>query len=114
MDVKIKEQGEVVSVIFWTPSLSSTEQIAAVTKKIMDYLEEKKPMKVIVDFAKVKFFSSQVLGLLLQIRAKQKIIDGQVVISSIDPQLHRVFKITNLDTIFRFFPDEDAAKIALA
>jgi len=57
---------------------------------------------VVVDFECVKFFSSTVLGLLLDIRAKLKAYNGEVVISSINPQLYRVFKITHLDKIFKF------------
>jgi anti-anti-sigma regulatory factor len=34
---------------------------------------------------------------------------GKVVISAISPSLHRVFKTTNLDKIFEFFPDRLAA-----
>ena len=64
---------------------------------------------MIFDFGSVKFFSSQVLGLLLDIRAKLETYNGEVVISAINPQLHRVFKITNLDKVFRFFPDKESA-----
>jgi anti-sigma B factor antagonist len=64
---------------------------------------------VVVDFEGVKFFSSAVLGLLLDIRAKLKTYDGEVVISAINPQLYRVFKITHLDRIFKFFPDKENA-----
>ena len=39
--------------------------------------------------------------------------EGQVVISAIEPQLHRVFRITNLDKVFRFFPDKESAVQAL-
>ena len=31
------------------------------------------------------------------------------VLDEIFPQLHRVFKITNLDKVFRFFPDKESA-----
>ena len=34
---------------------------------------------------------------------------GQVIVASLNAQLERVFKITNLDRIFTFFPDRDAA-----
>jgi anti-anti-sigma factor len=57
----------------------------------------------------VKFFSSQVLGLLLAMRTRLSSYGGQVIISAINPQLHRVFKITNLDQVFRFFPDAESA-----
>jgi len=42
-------------------------------------------------------------------RKRLKEFDGQLVISAIDPQLYRVFRITNLDRIFEFFPDRNAA-----
>jgi hypothetical protein len=45
-----------------------------------------------------------VLGLLLDIRAKLKTYDAEVVVSSINPQLYRVFKITHLDRIFTIAP----------
>jgi len=57
----------------------------------------------------VKFFSSQILGMLLDMRSKLSVNNGEVLISAINPQLHRVFRITNLDKIFRFFPDVESA-----
>jgi anti-anti-sigma regulatory factor len=45
----------------------------------------------------------------LDVRAKAAAYDGEVVVSAINPQLHRVFKITNLDKVFRFFPDRRRA-----
>jgi anti-anti-sigma factor len=55
-----------------------------------------------------------VLGLLLDIRAKLQSHNGKVVISAINPQLHRVFKITNLDKIFAFFPNRESAVKAIS
>ena len=83
------------------------------SKQIADYLEENQPKAVVVDFEQVRFFSSQVLGTLLNIRTKLQTTDGEIVISSINPQLHRVFTITNLDKIFRFFPDKETAVTAI-
>ncbi|MFB0525360.1 MAG: STAS domain-containing protein [Phycisphaerae bacterium] len=40
--------------------------------------------------------------------------NGKVVISAINPRLHRVFKITNLDTIFKFFPNKENAVKAIS
>ena len=42
-------------------------------------------------------------------RARMKTYEGGVVISGINPQLYRVFKITHLDRIFEFFPDRSSA-----
>jgi anti-sigma B factor antagonist len=103
-----KEEG--VSIVeFKATSMSSVEGIGAASKQIQDYISEMHPDKIIIDFAKVKFFSSQVLGLLLGIRAKMRSYNAEVLISGINPQLYRVFRITNLDRIFRFFPERGNA-----
>jgi anti-sigma B factor antagonist len=112
-DLEIIGQGKVAIVVFKATSISNAEAIATLSKQIKKFIDENHPENVIFDFGQVKFFSSQVLGVLLDIRAKMEKDAGQVVISAIEPQLHRVFKITNLDKIFRFFPDKEIAIQAL-
>src|SRR4030042_1713911 len=107
--VEITSDGNAAVVAFRTASISNVEEITAASKQIKEFIEEKHPKEVVVDFEGVKFFSSAVLGLLLDIRAKLKTYDGEVVISSINPKLHRVFKISHLDKIFKFFPDKENA-----
>lgn len=107
--VEITGEKNAAVVVFKTAAISNMEEIAAASKQIKEFVEEKQPKKVVVDFEHVKFFSSAVLGLLLDIRAKLKTYDAEVVISSINPQLYRVFKITHLDRIFKFFPDRVTA-----
>jgi anti-sigma B factor antagonist len=112
--IDITNEKGISLIAFQGDSISSVEAIVAASKRISDYLATTKPKLVVFDFAGVKFFSSQVLGLILDVRAKLKPLDGRVVISSIDPRLHRVFRITNLDRIFAFYPDKDTAVNALS
>lgn len=107
--VEITSEPDAAVVAFKATSISNVEGIETASMQIKKFIEDNHPNKIVFDFEYVKFFSSQVLGLLLDIRAKLKIYDGEVVISAIDPQLHRVFKITNLDKVFRFFPDKQSA-----
>ena len=109
ISVEITSEGNAAVVAFKTASISNVEEIASVSKQIKEFIEDKHPKEVVVDFEGVKFFSSALLGLLLDIRAKLKTYDGEVVISAINPQLYRVFKITHLDRIFKFFPDKENA-----
>ena len=108
-DILIVKDRDVALVTFTTATVSNAERIAKATREMHSYVEEYHPQRVVFDFGKVKFFSSLVLGLLLSVRAKLEPDSGEVVISAINPQLYRVFKITNLDKIFRFFPDTDSA-----
>lgn len=108
-EVKIISQKNVAVVTFLTSSISDLEKITAASKEIGDFISKNQPARMVFDFGGVKFFCSRVLGLLLEIRAKLETYGGEVVISAINPQLYRVFKITNLDKIFRFFPDRKSA-----
>lgn len=107
--VEITSAGSLAVVAFKSASISRLEEVAVASKQIKKFIDESHPNKLIFDFDGVKFFSSPVLGLLLEIRAKVQTYNGEVVISAINPQLHRVFKITNLDKIFRFFADKESA-----
>ncbi len=109
----IEDQQNVAVVSFQATSISSYDGIAEAAQQIHGYIDGHQPDGVIFDFSKVKFFSSQVLGLLLEMRAKVQDFGGDVAISSIDPKLHRVFSITNLDKIFQFFPDSQSAVEAI-
>ena len=108
-EVKITGQKDVAVVSFLTSSISDVEKIAAASKQINEFISKNQPARIIFDFDGVKFFCSRVLGLLLEIRAKLEPYGGEVIVSAINPQLYRVFKITNLDKIFRFFPDMKSA-----
>ena len=111
--VKITSEENVAIINFTTNSISDTEGILSVAEQIKEFIERHRPERVVFDFEGVKFFSSQVLGLLLSIRAELQTSNGEVVISAINPRLHRVFKITNLDKVFRFFPDRQSALKAM-
>ena len=107
--VEITEKGGVAVVTFRSASICNVEEIVTARGQVKAFIKTRHPMRVVFDFGTVKFFSSQVLGLLLDIRDKMQKYNGELVISSINPQLHRVFKITNLETVFAFFPDKESA-----
>jgi anti-anti-sigma factor len=108
-DVEIKDVGGITVVSFGATSLSDSAGIEKVATRVRRCVADMRPKKMVADFTQVKFFTSQALGLLLDIWRKLQTDGGEIVISGINPQLHRVFKITSLDKIFRFFPDSQSA-----
>jgi stage II sporulation protein AA (anti-sigma F factor antagonist) len=106
---EIAQQGSTAIVTFGKSSISDVQDISLAAGNIAKFIESNRSKNVVFDFRNVKFFSSQVLGLLLETRAALVALNGKVYISSINPQLHRVFKITNLYQVFEFFPDVDSA-----
>ena len=109
IDIEIKKLEDIAVVVFNTTSISDVGGIEKASAQIKQFIADNRPNKMVMDFTQVKFFTSQVLGLLLDLWRKLQASGGEVVISGINPQLHRVFKITNLDKIFRFFPDSESA-----
>ena len=99
----------VTVVSFNEASIYGLSDVDKVNKELRRFVERDKPEKMIVDFSGVKFISSQMLGLLVDLWRKMKEYQGVVIISGIVPQLNRVFKITNLDKIFDFYPDAESA-----
>jgi len=106
---KITTEKAITTVSFNVASLTAGADMDAVAKQISDLITSRKPKNLIVDFAGVKFFSSQTLGILLDARKKLTALKANMVISGINPQLYRVFKITNLDKLFSFYPDVQSA-----
>ena len=103
----------VVVVSFGLPSLDSISGIEKMNEQLRQFVTTNKPEKMVIDFEGVKFFSSMMLGLLVDVWRRLKEYDGVMLISGINPQLNRVFRITNLDKIFSFYPDRGSAVEAL-
>jgi anti-anti-sigma factor len=107
--VDIVGAGDVAIASFRSTCISDVDEIRNASAQIREYIEKNQPKEMIFDFSGVRFFSSQVLGLLLEIRAWLREREGQVVICALGSQLQRVFRITNLDRIFSFYPDRQTA-----
>lgn len=106
---KITVEKGITTISFNVASLTAGGGLEEVTQKISELINNQSPRSIIVDFTGVKFFSSQTLGILLDARKKLASYNGNIAISGINPQLYRVFKITNLDKIFKFYPDAQTA-----
>lgn len=105
----IAQEGTVAVASFRGTCISDVEEIANASTRLKEYIDVNQPRRMVFDFAGVKFFSSQVLGVLLEARAWLDSHQGEMAVSSLSPQLERVFKITNLDKLFHFYPDRAAA-----
>ena len=105
----ISSEGNVVIARFKGNCICDVEEIANASASLRQYLEAHRPSGLIFDFAGVKFFSSQVLGLLLEARTRLQPHEGRVTVSALTPQLERVFRITNFDRLFTLHADRAAA-----
>ncbi len=107
--LEIAPEGNVAVASFRNACISDAEEITSASAQIRQYIQSDPPKRMVFDFQGVKFFSSQVLGLLLEARAHLRPHNGDVAVTSLSPQLQRVFRITNLDKIFHLYPDRATA-----
>ena len=96
----IKTDNDVVIVVFKQASIGGIEGIEKIAERLRSVIGEHEGCKMVVDFSNVRFFSSQMLGLLVDVWRRIKDKDGVLLISGINPQLTRVFRITHLDKLF--------------
>lgn len=109
----IKKDNDVWVVLFKQPSISGIGEMEKIAETLQDLIQNHHTRKMVIDFSNVCFFSSQMLGLLVNIWRRMKDVEGILLISGINPQLTRVFRITHLDKLFDFYDDLEAAVSSL-
>jgi len=110
----IHQIGDVTVVNFQDASILDTLLIQRIAEELYSLVDLKARRKIVLDFGTVKFLASQTIGVMLNLQKKSKSIKGKVVICSMKSEIHKVFKITGLDKIFEFYPDEEKAILSIA
>jgi anti-sigma B factor antagonist len=111
--INITTEGDIAFVSFLKPNVSAVSDVEIMASDLRAFIADSRPKNLVIDFTGLKFFSSQVLGLLVDIWKRLKEFQAKMVICGINPDLSRVFKITNLDSLFEFYPDKQSAVEAL-
>jgi anti-anti-sigma factor len=111
--LNIKETSGITVVTLGNADVSSVVEIDKTSEIFVDFITSTTPSKIIVNFDDIKFFSSKALGMLLNVWKRIESYGGKMIISGINPQLSRLFRITNLDKVFKFYPDINSAITAL-
>lgn len=110
--LEIEQIGGVTVAGLCDPSILDAVTIDQIARELYDLVETKKAGKIVLDFAAVRFLSSQALSILLNLRRKGEAIKARIVLCSIKPELARVFKITSLDRVFDAYDNRTAALAA--
>lgn len=105
----IENIGGVTVVNFDTNNILDAIQIQNMGEELYRLVDEQNRRQVILDFSKVQLLSSQAIGMLLNLRKKSQAIKGTILLVGIRPDLQKVFKITQIDKLFKFYPTEKEA-----
>ena len=108
-ELMITPYKDVTVVNFQNVSVLDSANIEALGRSLMELVQKQDTRKLILEFSAVRFMSSQALGILLQLKKAMDPVHGKIVIVGIRPELHKVFKITNLHKMFIFHDQLDKA-----
>ena len=99
---KVRLSGNHTVVEFQTPSLMNPQELERVNASLSQVLEEAPSPRLVLDFAKVKYLSSQAIGIILTLNKKlggTAAGGSQLTLCGVGPQLMQLLKITRLDRI---------------
>jgi anti-sigma B factor antagonist len=80
-------------------------------QKVLDALEAGE-RKFLVDFSDTGYIDSSGLGVLVSLSKKIREIDGQLRLAGLNDDLHTLFELTKLDTLFAIDDTTDQALTA--
>ena len=81
---------------------------AAVIEALGDHinalLSQGRP-RIVLDFKKVQYISSSMVGVLVGSRQAAEQAGGQLILAGLNERLHELLRLTRLDRMFRIEPD---------
>ncbi len=105
----IEDYAGVTVVTLQDSSVLDMAIIDQIGKDLCHLIENQNKQKLVLDFINVRFLASHALGILLMIHKKVRAAKGTMVLCSVRKDLKKVFTITSLDKIFKFFPNDATA-----
>ena len=91
---------DVIFVTFEDENILEESQIRELQNSLEPVIEKNKDGRLVLNFANVKFMTSAMLGLLVRIHKRVSERGGQLELRNLDPNLHKLFEITQLTKIF--------------
>jgi len=101
--------GDVTVVNFMTSQVLDEMNVQQLGRELDDLLENEYANKMVINFSKVKFLSSAVLGKLISLNKKIAGMKGRIAFCGINSDIMQVFKITRLDKLIPITDDEEDA-----
>lgn len=107
--IMASQVGDVGVVSFLTSQVLDEMNVQQLGKELDELVEKQYMIKMVIDFSKIKFLSSAVLGKLISLNKKITAQKGRLAFCNINPEIMQVFKITRLDKLIPICEDEEAA-----
>jgi len=98
---------------FRQPSLMDPVELESIGQSLYKLVDEQDQRKIILDFEKVTYLSSQAIGIVLTMNKKlASLPHSKLVLCGVGPKLMELIKITRLDRILTIKPSQrEAVKV---
>jgi anti-sigma B factor antagonist len=107
--LEVEDYNDVTIVKFTDRKILDEQNIQAIGEQLFSLIDEVGRHKLLLNFDNVEYLSSAALGKLITLNKKVTGVKGRLVLCNIDPQIYEVFKITNLNKLFKICEDEQEA-----
>ena len=109
---KVRTAGGRTVVEFQTASLMNPLELEQIGNALFKLVDEDSSGRLVLDFTKVQYLSSQAIGIILTLN--KKLTGGSaggegLVLCGVGPQLMQLLKITRLDRILTIKPSQKEA-----
>jgi anti-sigma B factor antagonist len=95
---------------FKNPSLMDPLELETIGQQLYKLVDEQDRRKIILDFEKVQYLSSQAIGIVLTMNKKLGgLANSKLVLCGVGPRLLELLKITRLDRLLTIKPSQREA-----
>jgi anti-sigma B factor antagonist len=109
---KVRQAGGRTVVEFQTSSLMNPLELEQIGAGLFKLVDEDKSGRLVLDFGKVQYLSSQAIGIILTLNKKLTGTSAggdNLVLCGVGPQLMQLLKVTRLDRILTIKPTQKEA-----
>jgi len=99
-----QQAGPLTIIVFKTESLMSGSDLERISQRLTDIVGEHNPPRVSLNFTKVRYLSSQAIGMLIGLKKRCDVGNGTLELNGVGPSLMQLLKLTNLHRMFTITP----------
>jgi anti-sigma B factor antagonist len=105
----ITKVGQAIVVSLEKPRILDPMEIDPMGQELYALVDQRKSRNIILDFSKVQYLSSQILGVLMMLNKKSAGIKGRLLLCGLSNDLRNLFKIVSLDKVLQIVPNRQTA-----
>lgn len=112
MGILSESKDGILMIVVRDPRLIEDSVLEALERDVLEVVNKTSEERVIIDFSRVEFMSSSMLGKLVKINKKCKEFKAKLKLAGLNDDIKQVFKITKLDKVFSIEKDLASARKA--